>query len=193
MSKLGITPSQTVGPYFSMCLGGIGQNVLVRDGMPGERIRIEGRVLDGDREPIEDALIEIWQADATGHYRHPSVEGDEGAHAAGFTGFGRTGSDHESGCYWFETIRPGPVADLEGGQQAPHINVIVQARGMLQPSFTRIYFGDRGDDNARDRVLCAVPASRRDSLIATVISQRPLTFRFDLRYQGDDETVFFDF
>lgn len=186
----GITPSQTVGPYFAMCLGGEGQNVLVDAATAGERLRIEGRVLDGDGAPIGDALLELWQADASGRYAHPS---DAGTAARAFRGFGRASTDFATGAYGFETIRPGPVPDDLGRPQAPHLSLIVQARGMLLPSFTRIYFSDRAAENERDRILNLVPAQRRHTLVAERVGDAPLTFRFDVRFQGERETVFFDF
>jgi protocatechuate 3,4-dioxygenase alpha subunit len=195
MAKLGPTPSQTVGPYYSMRLGGDGQNVLAGRDTPGERIRIEGTVLDGDGNHIEDALLEVWQANAGGRYHHPEDAREEIALDEGFTGFGRAGTDFVTGEYWFETVKPGPVPDPEGELQAPHINVIVQARGMLDPSYTRIYFEDETDANRSDLVLATVPPDRRQTLIARCIDRDgfPKVYRFDIRFQGDDETVFFDF
>lgn len=190
----GQTPSQTVGPYFGMRLGGEGQNVLVDETTAGEHIRIEGRVLDGDRNHIEDALIEIWQANAGGRYRHPDDTRDDVSLDDGFIGFGRAESDFDTGGWWFETIKPGRVPDPRGRPQAPHITVIVQARGMLLPSFTRIYFSDEAEANADDLVLQTVPEDRRSTLVAerTDTGDTP-TYRFDIRFQGDDETVFLDF
>jgi protocatechuate 3,4-dioxygenase, alpha subunit len=171
----GQTPSQTVGPYFTMRLSGEGENVLTSSETVGERIRIEGRVFDGDRKHIEDALIELWQADAAGSYLH--------ADDRSFAGFGRCASDFATGAYSFLTIKPGPV---------PHP---IQARGMLNPTFTRIYFVDEAEANAVDPVLLSVPEARRSTLVAERVedsgSSTP-TYRFDIRYQGDDETVFLD-
>lgn len=191
---LGQTPSQTVGPYFGMRLGGQGQNVLVTPDTPGERIRIEGRVLDGDRAHIEDALIELWQPNTAGRYRHPDDARDEIGLGDGFTGFGRATSDFQTGRYWFETVRPGRVPAPAGGSQAPHVSLIIQARGMLLPSFTRVYFADETEANAEDPVLQTVPADRRSTLIADRVGGAdPATYRFDIVFQGDDETVFLDF
>lgn len=191
-TRLGQTPFQTVGPYFAICLGGEGQNVLRGPDVQGEPIRIEGRVLDGDRRPIEDALIELWQAHASGRYRHPA---DTRALPLdhGFTGFGRAGTDFKTGGYWFETIRPGCVPDATGAPQAPHLSLVVQARGMLLPAYTRVYFPDCAEQNARDAVLSSVPAARRSTLVAKLVSDTPKVFSFDICFQGDDETVFFDF
>lgn len=194
MTRLGLTPSQTIGPYYSMRLNPE-ENVLAGPNVPGERIRIEGEVLDADRKPIEDALLELWQANAGGRYHHPEDDREEIPLDEGFTGFGRAGTDFETGMYWFETIKPGPVPDYEGEPQAPHINVIVQARGMLNPSYTRIYFSDESKANDRDLVLSTVAAERQSTLVAQCIddSADPKVYRFDIRFQGDDESVFFDF
>lgn len=194
MARLGQTPSQTVGPYFAMRLSGAGQNVLAGPDAEGERIRIEGTVVDGDGNHIEDALVEIWQANPGGRYRHPDDTRVEIDLADGFTGFGRAATDFTTGEYWFETVKPGPVPDPEGEPQAPHISVIVQARGMLNPSFTRMYFADEAEANDHDMVLSMVPVDRRHTLIAerTETGELP-TYRFDIRFQGDAETVFFDF
>jgi protocatechuate 3,4-dioxygenase, alpha subunit len=192
---LGATPSQTVGPYFTMVLGHPGQNIVAAPGVPGTRIKVEGRVFDGDRAPIEDALIDLWQANAVGRYRHLLDHRADLALDAGFTGFGTAASEFATGQYWFETIKPGQVPDPDGGRQAPHLNLCVQARGMLMPSFTRMYFPEDVDAHQRDLVLSMVPAARRHTLIA---SPNPSTdpdvlgYTFDIKFQGDDETVFFD-
>ncbi len=191
----GITPSQTVGPYFAIALTPgdydwvptVGNNLVTPDAT-GEPIRIEGRVLDGDGKPLNDAMIEIWQADAAGRYAHPA---DARANPnAAFKGFGRAGTD-EGGSYSFETVKPGAVAG-PNGPQAPHIGVAVFARGMLRQCYTRLYFSDE-KANAGDPVLALVPRERR----ATLVAQRQdggghAVYRFDIRLQGDDETVFFD-
>jgi protocatechuate 3,4-dioxygenase, alpha subunit len=191
MAKLRQTPSQTVGPYFAYGLSpeqyGYQQNLssiagsqMVEGDIEGQRIRVEGRVFDGNGNPISDALIEIWQADSLGRYAHPS---DPRGSNSTFKGFGRcgTGTDPQQR-FWFDTIMPGSV---EPGQ-APHLNVIVSMRGMLLHAFTRIYFSD----DPTDKVLTAVPAERRNTLIAT--HQGGNVYRFDIHMQGDNETVFFD-
>ncbi|MEA2934842.1 MAG: protocatechuate 3,4-dioxygenase, alpha subunit [Variibacter sp.] len=192
----GITPSATVGPYFLYGLvpsyyGGsdLAKNNLVTPDVTGERIRIEGRVLDGDGAPIPDALIEIWQADGAGRYAHP---GDTRALPnAAFNGFGRA-STNDEGRYFFETIKPGAVPGPNDAMQAPHIAVNFFARGVLKQMVTRIYFSDESA-NATDGVLSLVPQERRDTLIATRENGREHpTYRFDFRLQGEDETVFFD-
>jgi protocatechuate 3,4-dioxygenase, alpha subunit len=190
------TPSQTVGPFFAYGLtapqygyefSGIASDILDGDLIPGERIRIVGRVFDGAGDPIPDAMIEIWQADCEGRYAHP-VDG-RGSNQA-FRGFGRfgTGTDPEWR-FQFRTIKPGRV----DGTQAPHINVIVFMRGMLTHAYTRLYFSDEAEANARDPVLLGVPAARRRTLIAArEDSPAGAVYRFDIRMQGDEETVFFD-
>jgi len=195
MYRLRQTPSQTVGPYFAMRLGGEGQNILVGPATPGQHVRIVGRVIDGDGNHIEDALVEVWQADAEGRYRHPDDWWTDVPEDEAFTGFGRAHSDFKTGDYAIETIKPGSVAGPDGAPQAPHINVIVQARGMLNPSFTRIYFSDEAEANNRDHVLAQVAAERRSTLIASLEAGTadPPTYRFDIRFGGDSETVFFDF
>jgi protocatechuate 3,4-dioxygenase alpha subunit len=178
-----------------MRLSGEGENVLTTPETVGERIRIEGRVVDGDRKHIEDALIELWQADTAGRYHHPADDRADLPPDPAFNGFGRCASDFHTGAYSFLTIKPGPVPHPGGGLQAPHISLTIQARGMLNPTFTRLYFADEAAANATDPVLQAVPESRRSTLIAERVvatdSSVP-TYSFDIRYQGDDETVFFD-
>lgn len=190
------TPSQTVGPFFAFSLtapqygyprDAISSDTLVRDDEPGERIRIVGRVIDGAGAPVDDAMIEIWQADAEGRYAHPA---DDRASNRTFRGFGRvgTGTDPEKR-YVFNTIKPGSV----DGVQAPHINFIVFMRGMLSHAYTRLYFPDEADANARDPVLATVPAGRRPTLIARREETPALaTYGFDIVMQGERETVFFD-
>jgi protocatechuate 3,4-dioxygenase alpha subunit len=173
-----------------MRLSGEGDNILTRS---DDRIIIEGRVLDGAGDHIEDALLEIWQAGPSGRYKHPDDTRDLDLEPD-FTGFGRAASAFETGEYRFETLKPGPVPDAEGEDQAPHISLIVQGRGMLSPVFTRIYFSDEEEANSNDLVLRGVPTSRRTTLIAQLQDGTdPPTYRFDIHMQGDDETVFFDF
>jgi protocatechuate 3,4-dioxygenase, alpha subunit len=155
-----ITPSQTVGPYFT--LGLLDANELVADGL-----RITGRVLDGAGEPVPDALVEIWQADEEGRYR-PDF------------GWGRSRCD-AGGCYSFTTCKPGSV-----GGQAPHLTMLVFARGLLKPVLTRMYFPDEEEANARDPILSAV--DDHTTLVARSVADG---LEFDVRLQGDGETVFF--
>jgi protocatechuate 3,4-dioxygenase alpha subunit len=192
-----ITPSQTVGPYFAYGLTpnkkydwkDTFSNNLVTPDASGQRIRIEGRVFDGDNKPIADAMLEIWQADAQGRYANPADK--RALPNASFKGFGRVGTDAD-GAYSFETIKPGPVPDPDGKMQAPHILLAVFARGMLRQSYTRIYFADEAA-NADDPILGLVPAERRPTLIArhSVKEGQPV-YTFDIHMQGDDETVFFE-
>jgi|HubBroStandDraft_1064217.scaffolds.fasta_scaffold14346_4 protocatechuate 3,4-dioxygenase alpha subunit len=193
MRPAGQTPFQTVGPYYSMRLSGPGQNVVAAKEV-ANRVRIEGCVLDGDGKPIEDALLETWQANEKGRYRHPADDRAEVPLAAGFTGFGRAGVTPATGEFWFETIKPGRVPAPDGSLQAPHICVVVQGRGMLAATFTRLYFPDEASANEQDFVLSQVPAARRPTLVAvTVPGRSPPAYRFDIRFQGPRETVFFDF
>ncbi|HEX2421235.1 MAG TPA: protocatechuate 3,4-dioxygenase subunit alpha [Acidimicrobiia bacterium] len=182
----GPTPSQTVGPYFGLKLRG--NNVIAGPEATGERIRIEGQVLDGDGSFVEDALIEIWQADGEGRYAQLDDR------PSGFTGFGRVETDPATGEYWFETIKPGRVPDPEGELQAPHLVMVVQGRGMLRPVFTRLYFADEREANEVDLILGMVPPERRATLFAAPVrSGDQKVYRFDVRLQGAGETVFFDF
>lgn len=186
----GETPSQTVGPYFSIRLAMDGENVLTDS---EDRIVITGKVIDGNGNHIEDALLEIWQAASSGRYRHPDDTRDLGLEPS-FTGFGRAKTDFETGEFRFETLKPGPVPDAEGESQAPHIALVIQGRGMLNAVFTRIYFSDEEVANANDLVLRGVPEARRGTLVAQLQEGTdPPVYRHDLKFQGSDETVFFDF
>ncbi len=195
MTKLGLTPSQTAGPYFSMRLAAPGEDSLASGQVGGERIRIEGTLVDGKGRHIEDGLIEFWQANAGGRYRHPDDRRASIALEAAFTGFGRAQTSFHDGTFHLDTVKPGPVPDPEGEPQAPHINVMIQGRGMLRPVYTRIYFSDENDANEHDLVLGMVPAGRRHTLIARRVegSEDPARYEITLRFQGQDETVFFDF
>ncbi len=185
----GETPSQTVGPFFAIGLTAeqygypfttIAGSDLTSPDDDTPPITITGQVLDGDGEPVSDAMIEIWQADAAGRYP------GRGANI-GFKGFGRagTGSD-DSAEFHFTTVKPGAAGDGE----APHINVIVFMRGTLNHLFTRIYFPEDAEAHAGDAVLTAVPPERRGTLIAS--PQGNNAYRFDIHMQGTKETVFFD-
>jgi protocatechuate 3,4-dioxygenase, alpha subunit len=184
-----VTPFSTIGPFFKVMLRDRpeGSDRLVSDTTRGTPITIEGRLTDGAGEPILDGLVEIWQADAEGRYRHPDDPRSAAADPA-FTGFGRvsTGID---GTFAFHTIRPGAVAGPDGQPQAPHVLVSVLARGIMTRCWTRIYFDDDAA-NARDPVLQLVPESRRETLIARTVANG--RFRFDIVLQGEEETVFFD-
>ncbi|MBV9456950.1 MAG: protocatechuate 3,4-dioxygenase subunit alpha [Bradyrhizobium sp.] len=192
---VGITPSQTVGPYFHYGLtphdydfSVVFGNNLVTPDASGERIRIEGRIIDGDGQGISDSLVEIWQADSAGRYAHPADR--RALPNASFKGFGRCDTDKDGG-YSFETVKPGPVPGPNGVSQAPHIGVIVFSRGMLRHVYTRIYFSDENND--ADPILAAVPAERRSTLIAKRADHNGhAVYTLDIRLQGDGETVFFD-
>ncbi len=192
MTSYGLMPTQTVGPFFYDCLlrADAQRNTLATPSTEGERIRIEGRVTDGDGQPVPDAMIEIWQANAHGRYNHPADQRDLPLDPE-FTGFGRSGTD-EDGTFWFETIKPGRVPFDETTAQAPHINVSVVARGLLNHLLTRLYFADEAA-NADDPVLACVPADRRDTLVAqSSNTDGVVTYRFDIVLQGAGETVFFN-
>ena len=185
------TPSQTVGPFFHFCLTtdkGCVRRIAGAEAK-GERVLLSIRVLDGDAVGLNDAMIEIWQANADGKYNHPD---DTQAKAVDpcFLGFGRMGTGEDGSCE-FETIKPGRVPGPRNVPQAPHLNVAVFARGMLKQLHTRIYFA--GDPaNQEDPVLALVPVDRRETLMAHRDSARPVVWRFDLLLQGEHETVFFD-
>jgi protocatechuate 3,4-dioxygenase, alpha subunit len=190
----GITPSQTVGPYYAYGLTPRGAypwrdqfaDPVATPDAEGTRLQIAGTVIDGDGKPINDAMIEIWQADSAGRYAHPR---DSRARSnTSFKGFGRCGTS-KAGGFVFETIKPGVVPGPGGKPQAPHIVVCVFSRGMLRHLYTRIYFPEETAANAADPVLALVPTDRRGTLIA---KREGAGYRFDIRIQGDSETVFFD-
>src|SRR5205823_2722035 len=185
------TPSQTVGPFFSLGLTRKITNVLASDSTQGEKIRVEGQLFDGDGQPVPDAMIEIWQANAYGRYNHQDDKQEKPLDPA-FMGWGRSGTD-KTGLYWFETVKPGPVPGPDESVQAPHINVTVFARGMLVHAFTRIYFGDEAV-NETDPILSSLKnKARRKTLIANREDKNgKAVYRFDIRLQGENETVFFD-
>jgi protocatechuate 3,4-dioxygenase, alpha subunit len=192
MSTSSLTSSQTVGPFFAPALlrEDARRNVLTRPETVGERIRIAGRVLDGDGIPVPDAMVEIWQANAHGRYHHPTDVGPAPLDPS-FLGFGRSGTV-EHGSYWFETIKPGPVAFDGERMQAPHICVTVFSRGLLNHLVTRLYFEDE-PTNAEDPVLGCVPNDRRATLLARRDPGGATTaYRFDIILQGANETAFFN-
>ena len=181
------TPSQTVGPYLAIGLPfPEGPHVVAPDS-PGA-IRIAGRVFDGAGELVPDHLIETWQADADGHFADLHAHGGA-SELPGFRGFGRCGEEDGDGTYQLITVKPGRVPHPEGALQAPHIAASVFARGLLHRVVTRIYFADEPEANAEDPVLRRVPADRRATLLAQPTDDG---YRFDIRLQGQDETVFFD-
>jgi protocatechuate 3,4-dioxygenase, alpha subunit len=204
LGYLGETPSQTAGPYVH--IGLIPQqagfdifennfsNVLAGPNTAGERIRIEGQVIDGAGAPLKDVLLEIWQANAAGRYNHPA-DRQEKALDKDFRGWGRAGSDFESGLYRFETVKPGAVVGRRGHRpMAPHVNFWIVARGINIGLNTRMYFSDEEAANATDPVLNIIePEIRRRTLIAQRETRgADVIYRFDIHLQGDRETVFFD-
>ena len=181
----GLTPSQTIGPFFHGFLAVDGR--LAGPGVRGERITLSIRVLDGDGEPVADGMVEIWQADAEGRYPHPDDPRHAGADPA-FRGSGRLAADAEGVCR-FETVYPGRVPAPGGGEQAPHVLVSLFARGILERIATRVYFA--GDPaNAEDPVLASVPEHRRQTLLARRTDAS--TWSIEIRLSGAEETVFFD-
>lgn len=174
-----LTPAQTVGPYFRIGLDWPDAWRVATGDSASPRITLRGRVLDGDGAAVPDALIEIWQADTQGQYHLGSADG--------FRGLGRCGVDAEGG-FRFETLKPGRVIAPDGSWQAPHINLLVMARGLLQHLYTRVYFPDDVALHDTDSVLACVPAARRATLIARAEQGALL---FDIHLQGEHETVFF--
>jgi protocatechuate 3,4-dioxygenase alpha subunit len=187
--SLQATTSQTVGPYFSIGLTRLKKVDLTGPGVSGERITISGRVLDGDRNPVPDAVLEIWQANSHGKYAHPEDDQDKPLEPA-FQGYGRIPVD-DNGLFRFTTIKPGPVPGPDGKPQAPHIAVSVFMRGLLRRLVTRIYFPGE-PANASDFVLNLVDAGRRSTLIAKKNANELGTLEWNVILQGLDETVFFD-
>ena len=173
-----LTPSQTVGPFFGVGLPFEKGEQIVEPGSAGV-IRLEGQVLDGNGEPVPDALLEIWQPDDHGRY-HGVADGEA-------MGFGRCRTDSE-GAFSFATSKPGATPAPGGRMQAPHLNVTVFARGLLRHLVTRMYFPDETEANATDPVLNLVEPARRETLIAKTCGG---VLHFDVRLQGERETVFF--
>jgi protocatechuate 3,4-dioxygenase alpha subunit len=177
LTRLGTTPSQTVGPFFSIGLPWPDGPFVVGADAPGA-FTISGTVFDGEGAPIPDAVVETWQAGADGRFGERD----------GFRGFARAATA-EDGTFAIRTIKPAPVPSPDGATQAPHLAVSLFARGLLHRTVTRIYFADEEAANAADPTLARVPAARRGTLLAHPV---PDGYRFDLHLQGPDETVFFD-
>jgi len=192
--KLIPTGSQTVGPFFHFGLERPAWADLTGGGRAqGERIRIEGQVRDGDGAPVQDALLEIWQANAAGKYDHAEDTQDKPVDAQ-FRGFGRCATDAQ-GRYAFTTVRPGRVPGRGNTLQAPHINMTIFARGLLKHLVTRVYFADQAAANETDPVLSQVEgAGARQTLIAGAAAAAGgiPTYRFDIVLQGEGETAFFE-
>jgi len=186
--KLQATPSQTVGPYFTIGLTRLSKVDLVGPGVSGEKVTIAGGVLDGDGTPVPDALLEIWQANSHGKYAHHE-DNQNKALELGFQGYGRMGVD-ASGRFLFTTVKPGVVPGPNGTMQAPHIAVSVFARGLLLRLVTRIYFPGEAA-NADDYVLNLIEPARRGTLMARKMASSG-TLEWNVILQGGEETVFFD-
>lgn len=173
------TPPQTVGPFLSLGLGPLERRAIVAEGT-ANAARIEGHLYDGAGVGVPDGVVEVWQADPAGAFP-PDTDRD-------WTGFGRCLTDTE-GAFWFVTVKPGRLRSASGGWQAPHLEILVFARGLLRPVHTRLYFPDEPEANVADPTLSSIPdPEQRSSLVAQV---RGTAFRFDIRLQGDAETVFF--
>ena len=195
------TPSQTAGPYVHIGLapGAAGFQIYDQElgweiagpGAKGERIRVEGVVVDGTGSPVKDVLLEAWQANAEGIYAHPEHPGEV---EEGFRGWGRVITDFETGEWGFDTVKPGPVLGRGGQMMAPHINLWIVARGINVGLNTRLYFEDEGEANAADPVLNVIEWERRRATLIAGRSERggKPVYRFDIRLQGEGETVFFD-
>lgn len=181
--------SQTVGPYLHIGLEWLTIRDLAGRGIKGERVKVEGRLVDGDGAGVSDGLIEIWQANAAGKYAHPEDRQKKPVER-GFRGFGRIPTDANGG-FRFSTIKPGRVPGPDGKLQAPHLVVTVFMRGLLKHLPTRIYFPDETAANSQDPILKLVPAARRPTLIARDKGKGALEWNVIL--QGKNETVFFDY
>jgi len=201
LSYLRETASQTAGPYVHIGLapGAAGFDIYKQElghdiagaEAKGARIRVEGLVIDGMGAPIKDVLLEVWQANAAGHYAHPEGGGPV---EDGFRGWGRVISDFATGAWGFDTVKPGPTRGRNVGMQAPHLNLWIVARGINIGLNTRMYFADEAAANAEDPVLNLIEwENRRGTLIAERKDRDGVpVYRFDIRLQGDKETVFFD-
>ncbi|HYU45225.1 MAG TPA: protocatechuate 3,4-dioxygenase subunit alpha [Terriglobales bacterium] len=187
--SLQATTSQTVGPFFKLGLQWLDRDNLAGEGVSGERVIIQGRVLDGDGAPVPDAILEIWQANAHGKYDHPEDTQDKLLEPA-FKGYGRIPTDKQ-GIFRIATIKPGPVPGPNGKEQAPHLVISVFMRGLLKRLVTRMYFPDEAR-NAGDPILNLVDPARRTTLIAKNAAAGPGTLEWNVVLQGPDETVFFD-
>jgi len=187
--SLNATTSHTVGPFFTIGLTRLNNAEIAGPGVAGERVVIQGRVLDGDGNPVPDALVELWQANSQGKYAHPEDKQQKPLEP-GFRGYGRQPTD-DAGKFRFTTIKPGAVPGPDGKPQAPHIAVSVFSRGLQRRLVTRIYFPDE-PANASDFALGRVDAARRGTLIAKKVAGQPGALEWNVVLQGPGETVFFD-
>ncbi len=195
------TPSQTAGPFVHIGLapGAAGFDIYEEElghdiagpNAKGERIRVEGLVIDGSGSPVKDVLLEAWQANAQGIYAHPDSPGTV---EEGFRGWGRVITDFETGEWAFETIKPGAISNRDGTTMAPHINLWLVARGINVGLNTRLYFDDESEANAADPVINLIEWEKRRATLVARRSARDgqVVYRFDIRLQGENETVFFD-
>ena len=191
-AQRGTTPSQTIGPFHRIMVPWEGGAELVSPDHPGA-IRIEGRVLDGAGKPVDDSVVELWQANVHGRYAH-TEDTREVPLVTGFDGFGRAITDSQ-GRFSIVTVKPGCVPGPGESVQAPHISLSVFARGLLKHLVTRIYFADEAVANRNDPVLQSIEdAGRRETLVAVRQEGEgmPPVYEFDIRLQGPRETVFFD-
>jgi protocatechuate 3,4-dioxygenase, alpha subunit len=187
--SLQATPSQTVGPYFKIGLQWLYGDNLAPQGVAGERVLIQGLVLDGDEVPVPDAVLEIWQANSYGKYAHPEDQQDKPLDP-GFRGYGRV-PVNQDGVFRFATIKPGSVPGPDGKEQAPHLVISLFMRGLLKRLVTRMYFpGDAR--NAADPILNLVEPQRRTTLVTSQSADGSGLFEWNLVLQGVNETVFFD-
>jgi len=187
-TDLGLTGSQTVGPYASIGLTSELITQYVVDPSDARAIRIHGTLRDGAGEPVPDGIIEIWQANAAGRYAHETDDRNEVPLEEGFRGFGRSGTV-DGGGFEFVTVKPGRVPWPGGGLQAPHLAVGVFARGLLKRVVTRMYFPDETSANDEDPILSRLDAQARATLVA--VPEPDGTLRFDIRLQGAGHTTFF--
>ena len=197
------TASQTAGPYVHIGLapGAAGFKIFDQElghdiagpNAAGERIVVEGLVIDGTGAPLKDVLIEVWQANAAGVYAHPADK-RSGEVEEGFRGWGRVISNFDTGLWSFETVKPGVVPGRNGRPMAPHLNLWIVARGINIGLNTRMYFGDETEANAKDPVLNLIEQENRRPTLIAKREERDgkIIYRFDIRLQGENETVFLD-
>lgn len=191
-TRRGTTPSQTIGPFHRIMIPWEGGGNLVGED-DSNAILIEGHVYDGAGVPVDDCVIEIWQADIHGRYAH-FEDVRETPLVKGFYGFGRTVTN-DQGYFAIATVKPGPVPGPGGNVQAPHISLSIFARGLLKHLATRAYFPDEGASNAKDLVLLSIADPARQATLVAVKRKRtdtPPVYNFDIHLQGPRETVFFD-
>jgi protocatechuate 3,4-dioxygenase alpha subunit len=198
-SRLPLSASQTVGPFLSIALEWAAGEPVVPEGTPGA-VRIGGLLLDGEGQPVPDGVVETWQADPAGRFDHPDdPRGSAASDVPGFRAFGRS-TTAPDGHWQVLSVKPGALPTPGGGSAAPHLDVTVMARGMLDRVVTRVYFADDAEALEQDEVLAAVPAGRRATLVAVPRADLPddapagpdVDYRLDIRLQGEHETVFFD-